>query len=223
MSEKFSSPRIAALQHDLDGGNSAALARFWANLVQSGAPLIEEADDDAERLVTFVWRGDARNVVLISEVVNGWWWNGFADSRLFRLERTDLWYRTHRVRADARFLYRLAPNHSLLHPLEVVDESAYRGLQRPDPLNPRRFTYPADPEVSSRVQEIWSLVDSVVMQVLRDSSCSARRGPPHPAGGAAPGPEGGEGWLGRGFRPSARVAASYAATHGCQPSDERSP
>jgi len=78
------SPRIYALRRDLERGNAAALDEFWTNLTQSGTPLIEECDDDAYHLVTFVWHGDSqtRNVVLISDVFgnalaqSGAFWNG---------------------------------------------------------------------------------------------------------------------------------------------------
>jgi Domain of unknown function (DUF3327) len=113
-----------ALQHELVAGNRAALEGFWRETTEQGTPLIEPLSDAKEHmLVTFVWRAaaDTTNVVLISELVNGWWWNNFADSRLTRLLETNLYYRTYRIRGDTRFLYRLAPNHSLIHPVDVVD------------------------------------------------------------------------------------------------------
>lgn len=161
LNRPIDSPRMSALRHDVAMGDKSALDAFWTDVLRRGAPLIEAGDDESDRLVTFVWRGDAQthNVVLISEIVQGWWWNGFADSKLFRLEDTDLWHRTYRVRADARFVYRLVPNHSLLHPEDVVDWAAYRAPQQPDPFNPRHFVSPSDDEVPSRVENVWSLVE----------------------------------------------------------------
>lgn len=132
-SARIESPCINALRHDVAEGNTAAIDDFWTLILKDGTPLIEDCDDEAYRLVTFAWQGgeQTQNVVLISEIVYGWWWNDFAESKLFQLGDSDLWYRTYRVRADARFLYRLAPNHSLLHPLEVVDWDAYRAPQQP--------------------------------------------------------------------------------------------
>src|SRR5438067_1389783 len=141
----FKSPRLMALQHELVAGNTAALEGFRRETTEQGAPLIEPLSDDKKHmLVTFVWRtaADTTNVVLISELVNGWWWNNFADSRLTRLLYTNLYYRTYRVRGDTRFLYRLAPNHSLIHPLDVVDWDAYRAPMQPNPLNSRRYVVP---------------------------------------------------------------------------------
>jgi Domain of unknown function (DUF3327) len=130
-------PPPQALQHALVAGNRAALEGFWRETMEQGTPLIEPLSDDKEHiLVTFVWRAtaDTTNVVLISELVNGWWWNNFADSTLTRLLDTNLYYRTYRVRSNTRFLYRLAPNHSLIHPLDVVDWDAYRAPMQPDPI-----------------------------------------------------------------------------------------
>ena len=111
-------------------------------------------------LVTFVWRAaDPTNVVLISQLVNGWWWNNFADSRLTRLLDTNLYYRTYRVRGDTRFLYRLAPNHSLIHPLDVVDWDAYRAPMQPDPLNSRRYVFPRNEQDPGSTEQIWSMVE----------------------------------------------------------------
>ncbi len=53
------------------------------------------------------------------------------NSMLTRLARTDVWYRTYKVRNDAAFTYTLSPNDSL-EPLL----GPRRSRPRPDPLNP---------------------------------------------------------------------------------------
>jgi hypothetical protein len=158
----FKSPRLMALQHELVAGNRAALEDFWRETTEQGTPLIEFLSDDKEHmLVTFVWRAaaDTTNVVLISELVNGWWWNNFADSTLTRLLDTNLYYRTYRVRGDTRFLYRLAPNHSLIHPVDVVDWDAYRAPMQPDPLNSRRYVFPRNEQDPGSAEQVWSMVE----------------------------------------------------------------
>jgi hypothetical protein len=156
------SPRIADLLTELTPGSSQAIAEFWKDVALLGTPLIEpDGEDDTSRLVTFVWQADddLSNVVLISEHLNGWWWNGFASSKLDRMHGTNLWFRTYRIRADARFVYRIAPNHSLIHPDFVDDWPAYRAPQRSDPFNPRQFVYPRDDERPDSTEDVWSVVD----------------------------------------------------------------
>src|SRR5262249_22864768 len=73
---------------------------------------------------------------------------------------SDVFYKTHRVRNDARFTYRLSPNDSLTPYHQVVDWDERRATWQHDSLNPRRFVYPKDDEglVMSQ-EEIWSVVE----------------------------------------------------------------
>jgi enterochelin esterase-like enzyme len=102
---QFTSPRISALEKEVEGGNAAALESFWQEIKQ-GAPLIEPiADNDGYRLVTFLWRTkeEIKSVAIIGGVAG----EGPERNQMARLRGTDLWFKTYRVRNDARFTYRL--------------------------------------------------------------------------------------------------------------------
>lgn len=125
-----SSPRLAALQQALVQDDAAALEVFWRELAQQGAPLIEPiADDSANLLVTFVWRGseESEGVALVSNL------NGQlgASEPLARLPGADVWFKTYRLPNDTRESYQFA----------MGEEN------RTDPLNSREFVFPGDPEI----------------------------------------------------------------------------
>src|SRR4051794_29530064 len=96
--EPILSPRLADLQQELRVDNRAALDRFWHDVEEQGAPLVDPVVDEPDQAwVTFVYRGDEAlsNVVLMSGLAT----DGTPD--LFsRLPDTDLWYRCYRVRRD---------------------------------------------------------------------------------------------------------------------------
>jgi enterochelin esterase family protein len=137
------SPRLTALKKELEGGNRGALETFWQDITKQGTPLVESIPgDDRYVLLTFLWRAkeETRNVVVFGGIAGF----EFAENQMARLLDTDLWYRTYRVRNDARFGYSLSPNDSLvpLRKINIEDQQAV--LQRmstfkTDPLNPKTF------------------------------------------------------------------------------------
>jgi enterochelin esterase family protein len=145
------SPRLTALQKQIEAGNSAALRDFWQEVAAQGTPLLEPIPGDEKHvLVTFLWRSkeELKNVVVFS------WFGHYhgrfeiARNQMGHLPGTDLWYKTYRVRNDARSSYRLSPNDSLV-PLEEVkpeDWSRRMAAWQPDPLNPHRQFYPRNEE-----------------------------------------------------------------------------
>src|SRR6185369_909609 len=53
-----SSPRLLGLRDRLISGDRTALDKFWKEISEQGAPIIEPAEDsDHELLVTMLWRG----------------------------------------------------------------------------------------------------------------------------------------------------------------------
>jgi len=134
-----SSPALKRLRKQIDSGDPRSLRNFWNSVSAAGTPLIETIPDEPEfSLVTFLWRGDGntRNVVVFDGVA------GFeAKDQMTNLAQSDVWYRSYRVRSDARFAYNLSPNDSLQPFSEVkTDEQMQRRLAmlQVDPLNPRR-------------------------------------------------------------------------------------
>jgi enterochelin esterase family protein len=130
--------RIALLRHEVARGAPGSEERFWREIRNSGAPLIEPiASEPGFSLVTFLWHGNARtrNVVIFDGVA------GFdAKDRMGRLEGTDVWFKSYRVRNDARFAYNVSPNDPLTSFDDVHGDDAMRdrlALLQIDPLNPR--------------------------------------------------------------------------------------
>ncbi|HEV2021130.1 MAG TPA: alpha/beta hydrolase-fold protein [Terriglobales bacterium] len=147
------SPRVVALEKQLESGDVAALDSFWSEIKQQGAPLVEPiSGDDKHVLVTFLWRGgrETKNVGLFSDLL------GAAEAPeknlLVNLPGTNVWFKTYAVRKGGRFAYYLSPNDSLL-PYDQRKGKDWDTLQ-PDPLNPRHFVthYEQRDKVSSLVE-----------------------------------------------------------------------
>ncbi len=65
LNDQPSSPRLLALRDRLTAGDRTALDKFWKEIREQGAPIIESAtDNDREVLVTMLWRAreETRNV-----------------------------------------------------------------------------------------------------------------------------------------------------------------
>jgi len=137
--------RIARLRTELTNGHPEALAAFWQEIEEQGAPLIEAADEDGQRLVTFVYhaREKTHNVVIINGPISIF---EIAKGQMTRLEETDLWYKTFKLRADLRNVYQFSPNDSLV-PIEEAEDWKERSKTfQLDPLNPRIYAFPDDPD-----------------------------------------------------------------------------
>jgi enterochelin esterase family protein len=135
----YDSPSIAALHKASVSGNAAAAERFWKEVKKGGAPLIEPISNGQNfSYVTFLWQGDSvtRNVVIFDGVA------GFdAKDQTLRLDNTNVWYKTYKVRNDARFAYNISPNDPLTSFDEIKGDEAMRdrlAMLQVDPLNPHR-------------------------------------------------------------------------------------
>lgn len=143
--EDLASPRLRALREEIAAGGPAALERFWRRLAEEGTPLVEPVEGDAnERLVTFVWRGgdETRNVLVVVSPSDLGGEEGIAGARLSRLPGTDVWLKSRRMRADARFGYAFSVNDSLAVKTTEAEEEARWAALKPDPLNPRQAPAP---------------------------------------------------------------------------------
>ncbi len=101
-----------------------------------GAPLIERIQDDPEScLVTFLWRDSGNtNSVFVFGGPTGWTYGG---TRMTHLPGTDVWFKTCRVRRDARFTYWLVENASDETWAEVMGLDPSHWIL--DPLNPNVY------------------------------------------------------------------------------------
>jgi len=134
------SPRLKELAHAVGAGQASAVERFWETVTKDGAPLIEPVAGSEEALVTFLYQGDAttRNVVLSGGPRMSLQPN---DNRLTLLPGTNVWYRTYRVRRDARFTYKLGvdADTTTIDIKDMAKAMKRFASTRLDPLNPRRF------------------------------------------------------------------------------------
>lgn len=149
------SPRIILLQRALAAGDMTALEKFWQEMMELGAPLIEAiGGNDRHALVTFLWRdkGDTHNVVI---------WGGPAgldhpeDHQMTRLLDTDLWYKTYQLQLDLRGVYTFSINDAL-----ADQESGGFGARFiPDPLNPRQFVAHKDEGKPDSQEVVFSILE----------------------------------------------------------------
>ncbi len=152
----LSSPRLAALEKQLKSGDAAALENLWREVTERGTPLVEPIPGDPKYvLVTFLWREKAplNNVVL----VDGPAADDFVNNQLNHLEGTDLWYRTYRIRNDARFYYSFSVNDPLAFP-RSEPEWKLRSTQ-PDPLSRHVITTPKDEDAPNDKEETSSALE----------------------------------------------------------------
>jgi enterochelin esterase-like enzyme len=129
LNEQPSSPRLLALRDRLTSGDRTALDKFWNEINEHGAPIIEPAADSAhEMLVTMLWRASEETTnVFVFRL-------GDVSKPMTRLLDTDLWYKTFRLPKGARFTYQLATN--LPDPKEWGGVDRFAQVVRTDPLNP---------------------------------------------------------------------------------------
>ncbi|TXG83232.1 MAG: DUF3327 domain-containing protein [Thermomicrobiales bacterium] len=151
------SARLERLAKEIEAAGAGALERFRDEVAQAGAPLIEtDAERDDTRVVTFLWRATdpVEHVALIE-----WFSEGdFGDKLLERFGKTDLWYRSYRLRSDLRLDYQFGPDDPLTPKREEQDWEARRAGWRRDPLNPDWYFDPKHPDDALPEERAWSVV-----------------------------------------------------------------
>jgi enterochelin esterase family protein len=92
------------------------------------------------------------------------------DIQMARLDGTDVWFKTFKVRKDARFTYQLSVNDSLIPEEDELDDSARRARLRSDPLNPHHTREGADTTpASADAESLVELPDAPAQLWLRKS------------------------------------------------------
>lgn len=108
--EVVESPRILALQAALTAGQTAALDEFWAEVATHGTPLIEALDNDpAHCIATFIWRDDGKTSEVLLVANKSTDSSAYASSVFKRLDNSDVWHLSYRMRKDWRSTYLIAP------------------------------------------------------------------------------------------------------------------
>ena len=123
------SPRLAALAATLAAGGTTE--DFWAEVAQQGAPLVEAADAQHDR-VTFLWRGAERNVRLFGGPSSD-------HAQLARLGDSDVWHASFVVPRSTRLSYRLAPDVPELPGSGMARRRAILATAQADPHNPKAY------------------------------------------------------------------------------------
>lgn len=159
-----SSPRVTALAAAHAAGDAHAVERFWDEVAASGTPMVEDAPDPAERIVTFLWRdrhgagpGTDAVILMANKLTDPSVWR---ECNLERLAGTDVWHRSFLLRADWRATYHLAPDdlaggRAQERPVEAGSPRRWdrvAHLAQPDPLNARRFAARRGGEPTSVVE-----------------------------------------------------------------------
>jgi enterochelin esterase family protein len=131
LNDEISSPRLLALRDRLTSGDRTALDKFWKEISEQGAPIVESVAGGDDMLVTMLWRAkeETRNVFVFRL--------GDVSKPMVRLLDTDLWYKTFRLQKGARFTYQFATN--LPEPKEWGGVARFAQVVRNDPLNPFRY------------------------------------------------------------------------------------
>jgi enterochelin esterase-like enzyme len=121
------------------------VARFWAEMVREGTPLVEKRSGGRrDYWVTFVWRGRrGQTSVGLRAMLGGY---VASLSELTRLPGTDVWYLTFPVRDDLRETYQFAINEPWRPARDSREEEEWEKRRVADPLNPRRVLYAEDPK-----------------------------------------------------------------------------
>lgn len=111
------SRKITSLKQQLESGNYEELYKFWEQIDENGAPIIEEIEGDKDNaLVTFIYKGsnETKNVLLyFSFEPENYLDYKYSDYEFERLLDTDVWYKTCKMRNDIRFDYYLIVNDPL--------------------------------------------------------------------------------------------------------------
>lgn len=121
------SPGLQRLSARLAAGENSEA--FWRSIATQGTPLVEPYDAHHKR-VTFLWRGDQRNVYLFGSPAGD-------QVPLFRLADSDVWFRSFVVPADTLMQYRFSPNIPAIPDSPLAQHRAILVNAQADPLNPR--------------------------------------------------------------------------------------
>lgn len=134
------SPRLVRLAREIATVGPETVNTFREEVQKQGTPLIEPIPEDQTHVwVTFLWfaKEPVRNVVVFSGLTNYAYTRAvLPDIQMERLDRTDVWFKTFKVRKDARFAYQLSVNDSLIPEEDENDDGDRRGRLISDPLNP---------------------------------------------------------------------------------------
>jgi enterochelin esterase-like enzyme len=135
------SPMVRDLRRRVAAGDWKSDA-FWMDVAMKGTPIVEEGNDKHYQIVTFLWRAlsEMRNVSVI-----GTFMKAPLAEPMEHVTGTDVWYRTFRIPAGARFSYFLSPNSPLV--FDGPDAEQQFATLQADPLNRHRWMCGPDADI----------------------------------------------------------------------------
>ena len=120
------------------GGHAEAVESIWREMVERGAPIIASSPSEPSmRRATFFWRGEAENVVLITELNDSL----PAENQLERLDGTDIWLASFDIPPKATFTYSVSVNDSLVPLHEAANFVERASTWSLDEYNPARLNF----------------------------------------------------------------------------------
>lgn len=175
---RIRSPRIRRLKREIEAEGRVAEARFWERVATKGTPLVERAAHDPTcSLVTYLWRGGpaTRSVGLFGPQTE---FGAF--DRLTRLPGSRLWFGSWKMKSDAFGSYLLLPNLPRSTPTDPAGWLRLLKTGKTDPLNPRTFVSPPDPEFPAH--PIYGVTSSALQLPRAPDHREVRRDAHAPAG-----------------------------------------
>jgi enterochelin esterase-like enzyme len=156
------SPTLSAILAQPSKGRGDALSALWKDVGAKGAPLVEAVPDGSTDVVlTFLWRTQGSEKAVI--VFGPWSAGGLDGNQMQLLPETDLWFKSYRVPARTRLLYRLAPVDFVVPCSNVRDDPRIvrqvASALRIDPLNPRTFSIRQTADIPESHESRFSVVD----------------------------------------------------------------
>ena len=139
------SPRLRALQQEIQRGGAGAVTAFWKEMEARGTPLVESIPGDDDHVIaTFLWRGkpDTKGVLAVIPFRSS---RSLLENLMTQVPSTDVWYRTLEIGSDLRFTYSFVPD-PMAAAASGLSLADLMRLQRFDPFNARAFRSPPDPE-----------------------------------------------------------------------------
>lgn len=136
----------------------AGFAEAWERLTRGGVPIVERVRGDRRSsLVTFVWRPErrVRAPSLYTPVGSG----AEKEPGMRFLGVGGVWYLSLRLSHHARASYGFSPNPSPAAGADLKSWLRYVRTVRRDPLNPRRITFPKDPDDPKDFASTHSLLE----------------------------------------------------------------
>lgn len=131
---------IKLLKRAIDNNDNSGINEFWSMVNKNGAPIIEEIDGVLDySLVSFIYIGNDKTTnVLIYGGVPGY---RYSENIMDKIEGTNIFYKTYKVRNDVKFKYNFSLNYEGDNDYKKIKENSTI-----DPLNPNKVILCKDDE-----------------------------------------------------------------------------